>query len=478
MINASPELQQEAWSQSIIVDARQKNPLADFIGAEDSGMPICEAKRAAVIERGQKIHFNTEASVGGQGVMGTTELKVNLATGTYGGFSLTVDRRRFGIGEEDLVAFFTNPGGAQGNREEHIYSLCSKWWSKTYADDMQIVLRNKALFAANQPNVVRIGNGATSDDLTLSNTFDTAVIEDSANTLMGLGAMPMSIETDSAGADVPHFMVYGMKNFLDPLKNEQRYREAVIAANTTKGAEGAPFTAKYPNWEGNAVFRNIGVRETGPVRQGTPLQPYALTGVAIANGVATSITGGGSYNTGGTRTNPILYDFFSYFAGFAWKTFSTESLPADSNTYYAIIYNLSGADKNKYEIVSYVAAGNNGNALTVIREINANGQKTALTAAGRYTNVHPSGSLVIPCNKFGVPIGYALHMGGNALMVGKGGIEAQKITQDDDFGAKKGVGIQTIIGYSPYTNTDGIFPNFTLIEGAVNDPRLNLVALN
>mgnify|MGYP001560936763 CR=1 FL=1 len=37
--------------------------------------------------------------------------------------------------------------------------------------------------------------------------------------------------------------------------------------------------------------------------------------------------------------------------------------------------------------------------------------------------------------------------------------------------------LETIIGYSPYENTDGIFPNFTLIEGAVDDPRLNLVDL-
>ena len=484
-IAADSKLQAEFWSESIKADTRDKDPLKDFTGAEDSGLPFCEATRANVKNGGQKINMNTRGSVLGQGTKGSAELKSKTSVLTYGAFSLTVDMRRFAISEETLVKYFTNAGANEGDREEIIYGLCRDWWARTHSDDKQIVLRNKALFAANQPNVVRIGNGDTRDDILSTDTIDTGTIEDSANTLIGLGGMPMSLDTDDAGGDVPQFLLYSDREVLDPLKNEQKYREAVLAASQSKGNSAIPFSGKYPQWDNNLIFKHNKVRETGPVRQGSPLLPFAILGVAIPSGAATSITGGGSYNTAGTLTDATLYDFFSYFAGYAWNTFTGEVLATDTNTYYAIIFNVSGANKGKYEIVSYVAAGNNGNTLTVIRELNDVSQLTLLTAAGRYSNVHPSGSLVIPCNRYGVPIGHALHMGGNALMIGKGGIEAQKIIHGDDFQVAggdndwhvKAVGIRTIVGYAPYENTDGNFPNFTLIEGAVEYPRLRLVAL-
>lgn len=485
-IAADPKLQAEFWSDSIKADTRDKDPLKDFTGGEDSGLPFCEATRANVRNGGQKINMNTRGSVLGQGVKGSSELKSKTAKLTYGAFSLTVDLRRFAISEEQLVKYFTNTGANEGDREEIIYGLCRDWWARTHSDDKQIVLRNKALFASNQPNVVRIGNGATVTDITPTDTIDTGAIEDSANTLIGLGAMPMQLDTDEAGGDVPQFLLYSDREVLDPLKDEQRYREGILAAAQGKGSDAMLFSGKYPKWDNNLIFKHNKVRETGPVRQGSPLLPFAITGAAIPSGAATTVTGGGSYNTDASLTDATLYDFFAYFPGYAWSTFTGEVLPTDNNTYYAILYNTSGADKGKYEIVSYAAAGNNGNRLTVTRELDEVGytQKTLLTAAGRYSNVHPSGSLVIPCNRYGVPIGYALHLGGNALMIGKGGIEAQKIVHGDDFhpvGTEdwhvKGTGIQTIIGYAPYENTDGNYPNYTLIEGAVAYPRLRLVDL-
>ncbi len=484
-IAANPKLQAEFWSNSIIEDSRDKCPLKDFVGGEDSGMPICEAKRAAIKNGGQKINMTVRASVLGQGVKGSAELKSKTSTLNYGSFNLTVDLRRFAISEEQLVKYFTQSGASESDRAALIYGLCRDWWTRTYTDDMQITLRNRAIYAADQPNVLRIGNGASKDEITLADTIDSDTIEDGANNLIGLGAMPMSLDTDASGSDVPEFLLYGPREFLDPLKNEQKYREAVLAASQGKGNDAVPFKGRYPQWDNNLVFKHNIVRETGPVRLGSPLAPYALLGVALANGSATSITGGGSWNADGTLTDATLFDFFSYFPAYPWTTYSTETFPTDSATHYAIIYNVSGANRGKYEIVSYVAAGNLGVTLTVTREVDADGQKTDLTAAGRYSNVHPSGSLVIPCNKLGVPINYALHMGGNALMVGKGGIEAQQIEHGDDFKAVgtenyhvKGYGIQTIAGYEPYTNADGIFPNFVLVEGAAPYRRLNLVDLS
>lgn len=480
LIASDPKLQMEFWSETVRADARDKNPLKDFVGGEGSGLPILEKKED--IQGGQVMHFSTMASVLGQGVRGNAELKTKVAKLTYNGFSLTVDFRRFAIAEEQLVKYFSHPGAKQGDRKTLMLKLSAEWWARTKSDDEQITLRNKALFAVGQPNVLRVGGGATVDAITAADTIDTYTIEDGANLLISLGATPLQTDKDVAGADVPQFLFYGARKFLDPLKDEQRYREG-IKYGASRGEENPFFSGKYPQWDNNLVFKHNVVDESGPVRKGSPLYPYALLGAPLT-AVATVVTGGGIYNVGATLTDPVLFDFFSYFGGYAWKTYASEVLPVDANNYYAIIYNTSGPDKGKYEIVIYVAAANNGNTLTVGRAVDTLQQTTKLTAAGRYSNVHPTGSLIIPCNALGVPIGHALHMGAEALCVGIGALEADPIEMGDDFRSKttdtwhqQAEGVQSIIGYAPTEDTDGRYPNYVLVQGAVEYPELRLVDL-
>src|SRR5690606_26565297 len=112
MIAADSKLQQEFWSQAVIADAEDKNPLKDFIGGEGSGKPFVE-KRDANINGGQKVYFSTRAPVRGRGVMGAQELKSKTARLRHGSFGVTVDLRRFAISEEQLVQYFSLPGNAE-----------------------------------------------------------------------------------------------------------------------------------------------------------------------------------------------------------------------------------------------------------------------------------------------------------------------------------------------------------------------------
>jgi hypothetical protein len=482
LIAEDPKLQMEAWSEAVKADAQDENPLKDFTGGEGSGMPIVE-KRDANVRGGQKVHFSTRAPVRGRGVMGSAELKSKTGIVRYGSYSVTVDLRRFALSEEQLIAYFSLPGNADKNRDEFLFDICREWWVRTQCDDSQFVLRDKALFAANQPNVLRIGNGPNFNAITFNDTFDTGTIQAGRNQLVGLGATPMRYAKSQAGQKVPQFLVFAPQRFLDPLDDEQKFREAVNN-NQQRGEDAYWWTGKLPVWKKNVIFGHDIVVDSGPNRQGSPLAPFALLGVEIEDENATAVTGGGQWNSAGGLTDTVLYDFFSYFRGFYWKTFESETAPIDGNTYYAIIYNVSGADKGKYEIVSYSAANNNGNKLTVTREVNGDGQKTALTTAGRYTKAHPTGSWIIPCNKWGVPIGYGLMMGAEALLKGKGELEADPIEWADDFQSKtsgrahiNAQGIQSIVGYAPAEDTLGRYPNFLLIEGALPYPELDLVDL-
>ena len=146
---------------------------------------------------------------------------------------------------------------------------------------------------------------------------------------------------------------HGLK-FLESLEDEQKFREAVN--NNQPRADSAYWwSGNFPVWKNNVIFNHDITIDTAPGRQGSPLAPIAFLGQALANAAPTTITGGGAWNTGGTLTDTSLYDFFSYFGGYGWKTYENETLPVDGNTYYALIYNVSGADKGKYEIVQGLA---------------------------------------------------------------------------------------------------------------------------
>lgn len=481
MVAQDPKLQMEMWSEAVRADAKDANPLKDFIGGEGSGMPIVE-KRDANVSGGQKVYFTTHAPVRGRGVLGAAELKSKTARVRYGTFGVTVDLRRFAISEEQLVQYFSLPGNADKNRDEFLFNLCRDWWSRTQCDDIQFVLREKARFSGT--NMLRIGGGTSATALNPSDTMSTSVIQAARNMLVGQGATAMKYGVSTAGQKIPQFLFFAPQRFLDPLESEQKFREAVNN-NQARGENAYWWTGALPVWKNNVLFGHDIILDSGPNRQGSPLAPFAFLGQAIPSGAATVVTGGGAWNSDGSLTDASLYDFFAYFPGFYWKTYESETAPTDNDTYYALIYNVSGADKDKYEIISYAAAQNNGNRLLVVtRELDEVGytQKTKLTAAGRYSNVHPSGSLIIPCNRWGVPIGYCLGLGAEALLVGKGALEADPIEWADDFQSKtsgrahiNAQGIQSIIGYSPAEDTLGRFQNYVLIEGALDYSDLNLV---
>jgi hypothetical protein len=339
LVASDTKLQMEIWSEAVKADSADLNPLKDFVGEEGSGMPIVR-KRDANVSGGQKVHFSTHAPVRGRGVMGSAELKGKTSIVRYGAYSVTVDLRRFAISEEQLMRYFSLPGNADKNRDEFIFGLCKEWWARTQCDDFQFVLRDKALFATDQPNVLRIGNGADFNAITPNDTMDTGVITDARNLLVGLGATAMKYSTSNAGARIPQFIHFAPTKFLDPLENEQKFREAVL--NNQKRDDSAYWwTGNLPVWKNNVLFNHDLIEDSGPNRQGSPLAPIARLGVALANGVATAVTGGGAHNTAATLTDTTLYDFFSYFRGFYWKTYEAETAPTDNNTYYALIMNVS-----------------------------------------------------------------------------------------------------------------------------------------
>lgn len=479
LITAQPSMRKELWSETVRIDARNMNVLKASIGGEGSKKPFID-KRDLTAGGAQKVTFTTTAPVRMKGTMGESELKSHTGTLEFGDFGVIVDLRRFAVSHNQLLMYLRFNKGLTPKQLSR--KLMTELWGRMEMDDLQITLRNKAWFASDQPNVFFIGGGSSVEDITMGDTFDTTTIEQAANQLEGQGAMALATEEDVAGYEVPQYQVFGPKLLLAPLENEQKFREALLHAKE-RGDSNPHWTGRMPMWKNNVIQRHAVIDDSANGRQGSPLQPRARLGVALASGAEATVTGGGAYNSTGDKTDLVLFDYFSYFPGYYWKTYTGETAPTDTATYYAIIYNVTGANRGKYEIVSYAAADNDGNLLETTREVDADDQKTKLTVAGRYSNVHPTGSLIIPCNSQGVPIGYALHMGAEALFLARGAIDAERIQHKDDFENDSGqahlhgIGIQGIRGYSPYEDTIGRYPNFLLVVGAIEYPGLDLVDL-
>lgn len=472
LIAADPDFEREVWEDTVMEESRKHDVFNQFTGGEGSGMPVV-TKSNEGLESGKArtVKFTNIAEVGGQGVLDETQLKGTERKLTYDGFELTLGLLRHSIGYTQLIDLFRL---GRGKAAAQAARLEARWYGRKMADDKMIALRDDALKASPE-NLYIVGGHTNIDDLTSADTLSTSHIENSKESLQGLGFMPMEMEHGNMNAEVPQALFFGPDEGLRPLKSQTAYQAAIREARQ-RSNDNPQFKGDYVTWDGNIIF-NHNVSEL-PVdgRLGTPLRPMARLGTALADATPTSLTGGGlKFADAGS-------DYFANFPGYPWKFYKDQTLPTDNEVYYAIIYNVSGADKGKYEGVSYTAAGfaADGSTLTVTRAVTT----VIALADAKYSNAHPSGSLIIPCTKNGVPLVYFLHMGQMACCHGKGVFEIEQITAEDDYKNGRGeahingIGIQAIRGLSPYRDVLDRRPNYMLVAAALPLPRLGLNEYN
>lgn len=471
-ITADPNFERKFWSAKMARDARNRNPFKPLIGGEGSGMPICE--KSEKVEGGQTITFTSTAPLMGRGRMGEQSLKDHTNKLEFGTYSLTVGLRMNAITHHELLNYLRlrkdNVTAKQLANE-----MNSAWWGDMEATDIEHVLLRIARLVSPR-NLKRVNNRASRADLTLSDTLQPGGIEYLQSALIRGGARPIAEQSEMYGGRIPEYLLYTTWDGANSLWDNQEFRDVVQNAGV-RGDKNAYFSNMLPKWKDMCILRNNVVNGSQKGRLGTPCMPYALLGKAIPDASSVDITGGGSYNSDASLTDVALYDFFANFEGFGWSTYENESLPADNGTYHAILYN---SYDGKYEGISYTAASNNGNKLAsagVTREV-----ATILpTTHARYSNVHNTATgevYIIPCTVNGVPLGWSIGMGQEALLLGKGSFDARPIYQEDEYGHFKSYGIDGIRGYTSPQNTVNQYPNFQVLEHAVEIPGVELVDMS
>jgi N4-gp56 family major capsid protein len=474
--NLPADVKAKLWEKKVTLDARQKNALSEFVGGEKSNMPIIRRQDLSKGGAGQ-IAFNTTAGNRGRGRTGEQELKSNTGKLDFSAFTVEVDWLRHAISWSRKNETHLPFGGS-------IPSLTSEvmgdWLARKEEDDYQITLRNKAIYATSKANVIRIGNRSSRDNLTSADTISTGEIERTKAFLQGNGGKPMQVVKGDEGAETLRFMLFAPDQFLRPLRGSASYLQAQREAGP-RTEMNKMFAGGYGYWDQTVlVNHNVFLQDDVNGPQGSPLLPIAYLGTAIANGTPTTLTGGGTAFAAGTE------DYFGYFEGFSWKLYEDEVTPdLSAQTFYACIYNIT--TDQKYEIVSYAGNTNTGPTITSVTRGSATttggsagGGNVNAQALGRFSLAHPSGSIIFPCTRNGVPLGWSLLLGGQALYHATGSVEAEPIFHWDDFQNAAGkpflksVGLQGIRGLAPKMSSTGRMPNFVVVEGAVQIPGVDL----
>lgn len=458
------------WSEKVLKGSSQQAVFRDFTGEEGSNNPVI-TKRDLEKGMAEQVNFTQTVPIRGQGKLGENLLRESTQGLKFSTFQVNIDLLRQAVAFTQLLSLvrFKKRTPMQISSD-----LMTEWWSRKNDDDIQIVLRNRALLVSPTVNLVRINNRATRDALLSTDVVSTTSIESSKGRLRANGAKPLGIERGHMGAKSPQYLLFSSASMLGSLNSNSTYLTSLQNAEI-RSPMNPLFVGTYQKWQGNVIFpHNIEIDDADG-RQGSPLLPIAYLGTAIADGTPTTVTGGGATYAAGSQ------DYFAYFPGFSWKTYDAETLPSDTNDYYFMIYNIT--TDGKYEVVKYTAAGvaSTGASIGSVTRgsttqtggVNGGGNVTA-QAAGRFSLVHPSGSIIIPCNFYGVPIGWALHMGSDAMYHARGMIDAEPIFHWDDFKNANdeahltGIGIQGVRGFTTPTDKLSRAKNFMLVEGAAS----------
>lgn len=463
LVAADPDFRAVLWSRIFAQTFKYRSKWRHFSGPEDSGMPVTK-KTDLSAGIAQDVVFNMVSPIGGQGVVGATQLRTVTRAITEHSFRIRVDANRQGIAYNQLINWLRK----DLNPEQKAVELLSDWAVRKYDDDLMVVLWRYARMSDPGNNLVRVGGYATQNQLTSTDFLSPAVIEGSKARLMALGASPIATDLVESGSVVPQFLFYAPDPLLRPLRTNSTFL-TTLQYGDVRGKDNALFTGKYPMWDNNVLYSDEMGTSDVDGRQGTPLLPMAFLGTALTDGTTTALTGGGTTDPAGTG------DYFAYFPGYPWYITSTDTLPTDTGTHYAMIFNVTGADINKYEIISYLASGftADGSAITITRGTTATAPgNSRANSVGRFQNNHPSGSPIIPCTNQGVPLCWGIHMGADAIRYAVGNVENQRADQLDDFGMDQGIATNTVRGISVFTDRRNIAKNFTVVEGTCIHPIL------
>jgi hypothetical protein len=288
-------------------------------------------------------------------------------------------------------------------------------------------------------------------------------ISDATALIRPLGGSPAYLKKDANGNDIWGGCYITPTEGVAVLKDDPEYVDRLKTAHV-RGGSNPLFTGESVMLDGN-VIKHWDVKDhDGEGAIGSPLNPKAFLGIAIAPGTtAVPITGGGA---GATVANKLKKKFFRFFPAYNFKFAGSSSVATnafshflhDSNSkFYVTIVNPKNAATDPGKWCIYECSVNDGNRLTMTKRLGPGddaGIRTATVGsvtwdANDNTQTHGIGSLVYWSDANGVPKGRTIGMFKGAARRGYGKFRAKRFRQAVQGGQKQELYIGSIFGQRP-----------------------------
>jgi N4-gp56 family major capsid protein len=444
------------YSKAFEVSGNTADDLSAMEGAPGSTMPVWVRNELKALS-GDTIKFTSLGDPSGPGVRGEGELTGNTSTPRIGGWSLSVDFWRDAVEFTKKEISFLAAGG---KLEYEVRKLLGKKFGRQKQADMLMALRNQA-----NGNVYRAGNRASRNAILATDKYSTSIVTQAQARARGIGAQPVGITKSKSGSELQRYIAFCTQDAMSEIRNSSTFITAMQTASA-RSDDNPQFSGRLVDWNGVALFEHTVVSPDSDDWKGSPLAPYAVLGVEI-----TAASTAFDIKVSSTNTKNL---YFGFFEGYDWKWTETQTAAPDSTVYYAWIIPQDGANVGKAMFVSYVGTGNNGNKITITERLGSSAAGAQVTtlgtiawASGTRCESAPVGSVIIPANSIGTPIGHSLTLGAGSGIRAYGAIEMQKIEQKRDYEFVTGFGYEGIFGQSATKDTQGLTRNYVLVQHAL-----------
>jgi hypothetical protein len=370
---------------------------------------------------GQKIKFTVMSGLYDEPHIGEElfEAESDFETLLFNEYEMEVDYLRHGVSWSDRMEEYM---GMRGEITAGIPEQLGNWLGRTKTERLFMMFKHKL----NSENLV-YANGKSQDTLVGADTLDWDEIIGMGVQLQRLGGRPAYV--GRAGRQVIRKgCVVATTDALYSLETDTNYKQ-VLRETVSEANAKMIFDGGYTNVRGHVIRQYNPIDHDGQGAIGSPLNAKALLGTAITAGTGTfNITGGGSAAAGAITKK--LY--FKFFDGYAYRFLPSDVLSPASETRYVLIVNPPNAatDPNKIGMYAYTT-GNDGNKITITQRLGSAAAGARVTTlgdvvwntgvwAGKHTDVHPEGALVLPCNAKGQVFGDTLMLYAAAALRGYG----------------------------------------------------------
>jgi len=347
------------------------------------------------------------------------------------------------------------------------------------------------MFRENLPaeNVI-FADGLTQDTLVASSTLDWDEIISLGVQMKGKGGEPAKVGKMANGKPIFRNAVIATTDALFSLDQDTNYKQVLRETINPKFGD-LLFDGGYAAPKGHIITEYTPIDHDGEGAIGSPMNPQARLGVAVAAGTAALDIFGGGNATSAAKTKKKYFKFFPNYAyRFLGNTLASAggatTLAQDGLTHYFLVVNPPNAavDPNKIGMYSYTT-GNNGNKITLTGRLAASVAGIANTTlggvtwddgvwSGKHTAAHPVNSLILPCNAKGQVFGDSLMLGRRSAYRGYGMWRNKRMQDNKEGGFLMERYVATVFGQALCKDRQQRVPAAMRIRHAINYAGLPL----